>query len=134
MCLDKNRDSSVLMVVARDTDFEAVKKSGQFDGHYFILGGIVPVMESDHQKFIRLKELKERISKNNILHQGSGELKEVILALNATTEGDFTTDLLKKELSDLNIEISTLGRGLSTGTELEYSDKETILNALENRK
>lgn len=126
ICSDKNRDSSLLMIVSRDTDFEAIQKSGQFDGYYFILGGIVPVMEDNHQKFIRLKELKERINKN--------KPEEIILALNATNEGDFTTDLLKKELKNLNIKISVLGRGLSTGTELEYSDKETILNALNNRK
>ena len=129
ICLDKNRDSSLLMVVSRDTDFDAVQKSHQFKGFYFILGGIVPVMEDNHQKFIRLRELKESIGKR----KESG-LQEVILALNATTEGDFTTDLLKKELKDFDIKISTLGRGLSTGTELEYSDKETILNALNNRK
>lgn len=129
ICLDKNRDPSLLMVVSRDTDFDAVQKSHQFKGYYFILGGIVPVMEDNHQKFIRLRELKEEIGKRK-----QNGLQEVILALNATTEGDFTTDLLKKELKDFDIKISILGRGLSTGTELEYSDKETILNALNNRK
>ncbi|MCB9805630.1 recombination protein RecR [Candidatus Nomurabacteria bacterium] len=127
-CLDKNRSTKSLMIVSRDTDYEAVEKSNSFDGYYFVLGGILPVLEQDPQKFIRLNELRKVIEERKI-----AGLEEIILALNANPDGDFTADFLKKELSNTGLKITTLGRGLSTGTELEYSDKDTIGNALKNR-
>jgi len=130
ICLDKNRDRKRLMIVARDSDFTSVEKSNNFDGVYFILGGLIPILEKDHQKFIRAKELKDGL-KNRI---EKDSLEEIILALNANPDGENTEKFLKQDLSDLDIKISVLGRGLSTGTELEYSDSETIRNALENRK
>jgi recombination protein RecR len=128
-CLDKNRNAKSMMIVSRDTDYEAVERSRSFDGYYFVLGGILPVLEKDVQRFIRLKELRSIINER----KESG-LEEIILAMNANPDGDFTSDFLKKELSNLNLKITTLGRGLSTGTELEYSDRETIGNALNNRR
>lgn len=128
ICLNKNRNPKSLMIVSRDTDYEAVEKSSTFDGYYFVLGGILPILEENPQKFIRLNELKKVIEERK--KEG---LEEIIIALNANPDGDFTSDFLKKELSSIDIKITTLGRGLSTGTELEYSDKETIVNALRNR-
>jgi len=129
-CLDKNRDSSQLLVVSRDVDFEAITRSESYNGYYFILGGTIPLSENDPQKFIRIKELKDLISKR----KESG-LTEIILALNVTTDGDNTASFVKKEISANfpDITLSILGRGLSTGTEIEYSDRETIKNALNNR-
>lgn len=125
----QNRDSSILMIVARDTDLEAIEKSGNYNGYYFVLGGLLPILENDIQKFIRFNELLNSINKRKI-----GGLKEIILALSANPDGDNTTSFLQKNLVSTECTISILGRGLSTGSELEYADSETIKNALENRK
>ena len=123
-----NRNQRLLMIVARDVDFEAVQKSSEYDGYYFILGGQIPVLEKNPENIIRIKELKNILTKRK--EKG---LEEVILAMNANPDGDYTGDYLRKELESFNLKISTLGRGLSTGTELEYSDTDTISNALKNR-
>lgn len=128
ICL-QNRDQTQLMIVARDTDLEAIEKSDGFNGYYFVLGGQLPILEDDAQKFIRLKELTSLIERRK--EKG---LSEIILALSANPDGDNTVNFLKNKLADSGIKISTLGRGLSTGSELEYADKDTIKNALENRK
>ena len=129
ICSDKNRDSTQLMIVSRDVDFETIEKSRVYDGLYFILGGNIPILDKEPDKKVRLKELKDRIAKNSI--------KEIILSLNVTPEGENTADFLrnyiKEKFSDHNIKISVLGKGLSTGTELEYADSETIKSALQNR-
>jgi recombination protein RecR len=128
ICL-QNRDQSQLMIVARDTDLEAIEKSDGFNGYYFVLGGQLPILETEPQKFIRFKELISLIERKK--EKG---LSEIILALSANPDGDNTVTFLKNNLLNFEIKISTLGRGLSTGSELEYADKDTIKNALENRK
>jgi|SRR5581483_266839 len=125
ICRDPKRDSKSLMIVSHDIDFENIERSKVYNGHYFILGGIVPILEKNPEKRIRQKELLETIKKRN--------LSEIILALNYNPEGENTRMYLEEILKPLNIKISTLGRGLSTGTELEYSDPDTIKNALKNR-
>ena len=125
-------DDTVLLVVEKDSDFESVKKSGGYTGKYFILGGIIPPLEADPASRIRIRELVTRIE------SGATEgLSEVILALSANPEGDFTREYITKVLEpltkQLGIAITTLGRGLSTGTELEYSDGDTLKHALKNR-
>ncbi|MBI2100561.1 MAG: recombination protein RecR [Candidatus Vogelbacteria bacterium] len=126
-CQDPTRDLSTLMVVEKDTDLEVVRKSGQYAGQFFILGGLVPILEPEPEKRIRARELRARLKSNQ------GQLKEIIIALAANAEGDNTTDYLQKILTPAGLKISVLGRGLSTGTELEYSDAATLKNALKNR-
>ena len=129
VCNDKSRDQSQLMIVSRDVDFEAVEKSRVYHGYYFVLGGTIPILEKEPEKKVRLKELKEKLKKT--------EVKEIILSLNATAEGEHTVDFIrsfiKENFPTSNFKVSVLGRGLSTGTELEYADGETIKSALENR-
>lgn len=133
LCLDQNRSKEELMIVAKDIDLETIHKSGAYNGSYFILGGLIPLFERQPEKVVRLNQLVRNIEAKI----KEGQLKEIILALSANTEGDYTGDFIKNSLSALiekmDIKISTLGRGLSTGTEVEYSDKETIQNALKNR-
>jgi len=133
ICSNQNRDPELLMVVGLDVDLQSIEKSGNFRGIYFVLGGLVPILEKEPETKIRLKELKKIVEKR----YATKEIKEIILALNANPEGENTTDVVKKELKDFceknSIKVSILGRGLSTGTELEYSDSETIKNALKNR-
>ncbi len=125
-------DSAVLLVVEKDMDFENMRRSGGYAGKYFILGGTIPVLERNPASKIRIRELLARIE------QGASEgLSEVILAFSANPEGDFTRDYVIKTLepvlAQLGIAITTFGRGLSTGTELEYSDADTLKHALKNR-
>ncbi len=134
ICLNTNRDSSQLMVVTRDVDFEAIEKSKFYNGYYFILGGTIPILDKEPEKRVRLNELVARVK--------SGQFKEIILSLNANAEGehtaDFIRDYLKEKFPSVDgvgaFNITVLGRGLSTGTELEYSDTDTIKNALKNRE
>jgi recombination protein RecR len=125
ICSDQSRNKQELMVVSRDVDFEAIEKSKIYNGLYFILGGNIPILDKEPEKRVRLSELTEKIK--------VGNFKEIILSLNATAEGEHTTDFLKDYLKDLNLKITILGRGLSTGSELEYVDKETLKSALEHR-
>jgi recombination protein RecR len=132
LCDDLNRDNSRLLVVKKDADLENIEKTGVYDGRYFVLGDIIPFSQTP-SKTIRLKELFGRAEK-----EAKKGLKEIILAFNAAAEGDNTSRYLEKILEPLakkySIKISRFGRGLSTGTELEYIDRDTLKNALENRK
>ncbi len=85
-------------------------------------------MEREPEKRIRINQLRDRIKKG--LKDGT---KEIIIALNATAEGETTAEYLKTALKEFEINISELGRGISTGTEIEYLDKETLKGALENK-
>lgn len=125
-------DPGVLLIVEKDSDLESMRRSGSYAGKYFVLGGTIPVLERDPASKIRMRELVHRIE------QGREEgLHEIILALSANPEGDFTREYVARALEPLvkssGISITSLGRGLSTGTELEYSDADTLRYALKNR-
>lgn len=130
VCSDKNRDSFILMIVARDSDFETIEKSGAYQGRYFILGGTIPILDKEPDKRIRLQMLLEHVMNHKSIH-------EIILSLNTTPEGEHTATIVKEALqrvlNNTTVKISLLGRGLSTGAELEYVDGDTIKNALQNR-
>lgn len=130
VCEDSHRLKNTLMLVARDMDLEHIEKTGVYNGLYFVLGGTIPILDKEPEKRIRIKKLIDHIS----LYEG---IEEIILAMNATPEGEHTMKYIADTLSPLvekkHLKISYLGRGLSTGTELEYSDKETLKNALERR-
>jgi recombination protein RecR len=132
ICASTSRDHSVRMIVSRDTDLDNIEKTRSFNGLYFVLGGSVPILEKNPENRIRSKELERIIKKDASLG-----LKEIILAMNATPEGENTGEyiehFLKPITSEHSIKISHLGKGISTGTELEYSDADTLKNALKNR-
>ena len=131
ICSNENRDHQTVMIVSRDIDMEAVEKSRAYSGIYFILGGSVPILDDQPDTRIRQSELLKRINELS-------NIKEIILATSVNPEGEHTamylSSLLKPLSASLGFKISTLGRGLSTGTELEYSDSETLKSALENRR
>lgn len=133
ICGDKNIDSSTLMIVEKDSDLESIQKSGVYPGKYFILGGLVPVVEKTTKSRVRISELQEKIKREE-----KNGLKEIILAFSISPQGDHTDQYVREQLKDiaekLEIKISSLGKGLSTGTELEYSDNDTLKNALKNRQ
>lgn len=126
ICFDSLRDQKILMIVAHDSDMEAVERSASYRGLYFILGGTVSILNEKPEDYIRLKQLLTRISKLI-------DLKEIILSLNATPEGENTASIVRDTLNGKGFNITLLGRGLSTGSELEYADSETIRSALNNR-
>lgn len=128
ICADDTRDNSMLMIVPRDIDFEAVERSGSYNGYYFILGGVVPILEKEPEKRVRIKDLGFRIKEG-----AKNGLKEIILAMNANVDGENTADYIKQLYKDDAFTFSTLGRGLSTGAELEYADPETLKNAFLHR-
>jgi recombination protein RecR len=130
--LDSSRDKTRLVVVERDSDLEAIERSGAYDGHYFVLGGSIPILEKEPNKAVRLHELLEQVSKR----MNQKTLQEIILAFSITPQGEHTEDIVRQALQNIalgSIRISTLGRGLSTGSELEYTDKTTLGNAFQNR-
>ena len=131
ICSNIHTDSSILMIVEKDSDLESVKKSRVYNGKYFILGGLVPIVEKNTKKRIRIEELKGKIKNDK-------KLKEIILAFSISPQGDHTDSYVREQIKDivekLKIKISSLGKGLSTGTELEYSDNDTLKNALKNRQ
>ncbi|MCX6701711.1 MAG: toprim domain-containing protein [Candidatus Zambryskibacteria bacterium] len=139
VCRDTTHDKKLLMLVSHDVDFENIEKTHFYNGYYFILGGTVPILEKNPEKRIRQNDLINVIEKKiKNLPAQTGGLTEIIMALNYNPEGENTLSYLiqiLKPITDKNkIKISTLGRGLSTGTELEYSDSDTIKNALKNRQ
>ncbi len=133
ICKDATTDTGTIMVVEKDFDLENVQKSGAYHGKYLVLGGTVPFLDKNPNEFIRAKALSDEVEKGG----KAKTLKEVILALSANPEGEHTTLYLKNLLEPLSekyqLKISILGRGLSTGTELEYSDSDTLKNAFKNR-
>lgn len=132
ICDDATRDFGKLMVVGTDSDIQAIERSSTYDGLYFVLGGTVPLLESKENNKLRGGALKSLVK----TRMADG-LYEVILAFAVNPDGENTGRFIESILKELdgiqNIQISYLGRGLSTGSELEYADPETIKNALQNR-
>ena len=131
ICDSTKRDRSQLAIVAIDADIAALERSGTYKGRYFVLGGTIS-LASEKATGLYLKQLI--IGMPDRLEQG---LAEIILALPANPEGDATAIRIRDELTPVLPDtccITTLGRGLSTGSELEYADIETLRNAMKNRK
>ncbi|MBI5469759.1 recombination protein RecR [Candidatus Kaiserbacteria bacterium] len=129
ICANPARDQSILAVVATDADLAAIERSGTFRGRYFVLGGTIS-LANEKTTGLRLKELKKMIAERR-------DLAEIVLAFPANPEGDATSNKIRDEMTDFvnpSLKITNLGRGLSTGSELEYADPETLKSALANRK
>ncbi len=128
ICANPQRDPSYLAVVASDADLFALERSGTYRGMYFVLGGTIS-LASEKASGLRIKQLLDSVSNRK-------ELKEVILAFPANPEGDATAIRVREELEQGQslLTITALGRGLSTGSELEYADPETLRSAFESRR
>ena len=131
LCSNPSRDQTLLAIVASDADLLALERSNTYRGRYFVLGGTIS-LATEKTNNTREKELLHSISARR-----KAGLAEVILALPVNPEGNFTAlhvrDSLSKAAKEYSFKITALGRGLSTGSELEYADPETLKNALENR-
>ncbi len=132
MCANPERDPRHLAVVASDVDLAALERGGTYRGYYFVLGGTIS-LASEKTSGLRVKQLIDSIPS-----RVTSGLKEIILAFPANPEGDVTATHVREKLQRLaeenDISITALGRGLSTGSELEYADPETIKSALESRR
>lgn len=132
ICLNGNRDNTKLAIVERDSDIDAIERSGMYDGYYFVLGGTVPLLDTQDTKKLRGGALKQLVDM-----RGPLGLREIILGFSVNPDGENTARyveiLLKDAIATHKLKVSHLGRGLSTGSELEYADPETIKNALKNR-
>lgn len=132
VCADKSRENNVLMVLCRESDLDAIEKSGAYNGKYFVLGGTVPILHKDPTEAVRSTDLIKRI-------EGDVNIEEIIISTNANPEGENTAEYIRSILANFakeknrNLRVSVLGRGLSTGSELEYADSDTLKSALKNR-
>ena len=127
-CSDPSRNDAQLMLVERDQDLLAMERTGTYRGRYFVLGGVLTL---SGKGAIRERELVERVERRS-----KAGLEEIVLALSATSEGEHTSEHIRSLLQPLrgHIKLFELGRGLATGSELEYADKETLSAAFANRK
>lgn len=127
-CADSNRDDALIMIVEKDQDLQAVERTGTYRGRYFVLGGVITLSGKGTIRERDLVRVVEQRSKTG--------LREIVLALSATSEGEHTADRVREILAPLRgpLSLTELGRGLSTGAELEYADSTTLSAALRNRK
>ncbi len=125
ICKDKKRDQTTICVVEEPLDIISIERTGIYKGLYHVLGGVI-FSANGENKDLKIPELLARIPKEKI--------KEVIIAVNPTTEGDTTALYLKRKLQPLKVKITRLARGLSTGGDIEYADEITLSESLTNRK
>jgi len=135
ICQNPQRNKRILMIVEKEVNLETIENTKKYDGLYFILGKSYSPLEDEKkmEKEMRIPELIERI-KNPEKFGIKTTFQEIIIATNTTLEGENTALFLQKKLKPLKIKTTSLGRGLSTGGEIEYSDDQTIFFALNNRK
>ena len=128
ICSDKNRDSSLLIIVADPVSAYNIEQSGNYNGYYYILGGLINPIEGITPERLRVKQLVEKLKSDT-------NLKEIIFAFNQNQEGEATLLYLKKLLGETkNISFSRLARGISTGADLAYADELTLASAVNERQ
>ena len=125
ICSNPQRDSSVVCVVENIRDVMAVEATQQFRGLYHVLGGVISPMDGIGPGDLQIESLVQRVS--------SGDIKEVILALSTTMEGDTTNFYIYRKLEKLGVKLSVIARGISVGDELEYADEITLGRSIVNR-
>lgn len=125
ICSDRRRDTTSICVVENIRDVMAVENTQQYNGLYHVLGGIISPMDGVGPSDIEIDSLVERVA--------AGGVKEVILALSSTMEGDTTNFYISRKLAAYDVVISVIARGISVGDELEYTDEVTLGRAILNR-
>jgi recombination protein RecR len=125
ICSSVKRDKSLICVVEDTRDVMAIENTGQYQGGYHVMGGLISPMDGIGPSDLNIESLVKRV------HEGG--IKEVILALSATMEGDTTIFYLYKKLKDAGISISTIARGIAFGGELEYVDEITLGRSIATR-
>ena len=126
LCSDPRRDASSVLVVETPVDLMAMEKAGHFRGVYHVLHGVLSPLDAIGPEDIRVAELVYRVKRR--------EIKEVILALNPTVEGESTAAYIRDRLRDTDVAVSRIAYGIPIGGSLEYADPLTLSRALDNRK
>ena len=125
ICANPQRDHSTVCVVENVREVMAVENTGQFRGVYHVLGGVISPMDGIGPADLQIESLVSRVA--------SGEVKEVILALSTTMEGDTTNFFLYRKLAPYGVKVSVIARGVSVGDEIEYADEVTLGRSILNR-
>ncbi len=127
ICRSPRRNQALVCVVEDLRDVIAIENTGQYSGVYHVLGGIISPMDGIGPDDINISSLVERVKANK------GEISEIILALRSTMEGDTTNFFIYKKLSQTNVKISVIARGIAIGDEIEYADEVTLGRSILNR-
>jgi len=125
ICSDPRRDESLVCVVENIREVMAIENTGQFHGLYHVLGGIISPMEGVGPSDLQIESLVDRAN--------TGKIKEIILALSTTMEGDTTNFYIFRKLQGTGVKISVIARGVSIGDEIEYADEITLGRSILNR-
>jgi len=125
VCRDLSRDTSLVCVVENIKDVMAIENTGQFHGLYHVLGGIISPMDGIGPADLHIDGLVQRVA--------DGGVKEIILALSTTMEGDMTNFYIYRKLSGMEVKITIIARGMSVGDEIEYTDEITLGRSIVNR-
>lgn len=120
ICASHRRDRSVICVVEDAKDVMAVENTAQFNGLYHVLGGVISPMNGIGPADLKIESLVSR------LNHGQTDIKEVILALSPTMEGDTTAFYINRRIKDLSVKVSVIARGVPVGGDLEYADEITL--------
>lgn len=126
VCASPARNNELICVVEDIRDVLAIENTHQFKGKFHVLGGVISPMDGVGPSDLNIDSLVERI-------QNTPEIKEVLLALRITMEGDTTNFFLYKKLKGLNVKITTIARGVSFGEQIEYTDEITLAKSILNR-
>jgi recombination protein RecR len=127
ICRSHRRDKTILCVVEDCNDVMAIENTSQYLGIYHVLGGVISPMNGIGPSELKIESLISRLSQKN------NEVKEVILALSPTMEGDTTAFYINRKLKELPIKVTSIARGVSVGSELEYSDEITLGRSITGR-
>ncbi len=125
ICANASRVSQIVCVVEDIRDVMAIENTGQYRGHYHVLGGKISPMDGIGPSQLTIKALVEKVT--------SGKIEEIIFALSSTLEGDTTNFYIFKQLEGTGVKTSTIARGISVGDELEYADEVTLGRSITNR-
>lgn len=126
ICSAKDRDPSVICVVQEPGDIMAMERTRQFNGYYHVLHGVISPMDGIGPNDINLKPLLTRVSENDI--------KEVIIAVNPTVEGEATAMYISKLLHPFGVTVTRIAHGIPVGSDIEYADEVTLAKAIEGRR
>ncbi len=127
ICRSHRRDKTILCVVEDCNDVMAIENTSQYSGIYHVLGGVISPMNGIGPSELKIESLVMRLSEKQC------EVKELILALSPTMEGDTTAFYINRKLKDLQIKVTSIARGVSVGSELEYSDEITLGRSITGR-
>lgn len=125
ICSDPKRDASTICVVETIKEVMLVEDTQQYKGLYHVLGGVISPMDGVKPSDLEIQSLVDRVA--------SGGIKEVIMALSPTMEGDTTAYYIARKLKDMNVKITAIARGISVGDELQYSDSLTLGRSILDR-